>query len=313
MTGKGPGKYFRKGLTLAEFFELIPDYEAAEKWFISVIWPNGVRCPRCDSDNVQSRPTRKPMPFCCRACRKDFSVKSATVMRKSKLGLRVWAVVIYQVVTSLKGVASLKLHRDLGIQQRSSWHLAHRIREAMKVEPYQFKGLVEADETFIGGKRRNMSWKRRRQLSGRGAAGKATLAGAKARSTNQVYARVVEGTDRKSLHGFVGECVHPSATVYTDEALGYRGITQQHETVNHSKGEYVRGPVHTNGIESFWAPFKRAIYSTFHHVSPKHLNRYAAEFAGRHGLRQADTLDQMAMVAVGMLGVTLTFHQLVHG
>ena len=130
MARRAPGRHYREGMTLAELLRLLPDDAAAERWFVETRWPDGVRCPRCDSDDVQHRRTRKPQPYRCRACRRDFSVKTDTLMHASPLGLQTWALAVYLSVTGLKGTSSLKLHRDLGIAQTNAWHLAHRIREA---------------------------------------------------------------------------------------------------------------------------------------------------------------------------------------
>ena len=156
MAHKAPGKSHRKGLTLAELFRMFPDDETAERWFADQRWSEGTHCPYCGSTNVQSGAKHKTMPYRCREkeCAKRFSVRTKTPMESSKLGFQVWAVALYQVTTNLKGVSSMKLHRDLGITQRSAWFLAHRLREAWKDQGSQFTGPVEVDETYIGGKRK---------------------------------------------------------------------------------------------------------------------------------------------------------------
>ena len=153
MSCKGPGKHFRKGITYVELIQMFPDDAAAEAWFIRNRWPDGVRCPKCNSDNIQERRTRKPQPYRCRSCRKDFSVKTNTLMHSSPLGFQVWAIAIFLSATHLKGLSSMKLHRDLGVTQKTAWHLAHRIREAWKNEVDPFIGPVEVDETYVGGNR----------------------------------------------------------------------------------------------------------------------------------------------------------------
>ena len=312
MTHKAPGKFHRKGLTLAELFRMFPDDATAERWFADQRWPEGPHCPCCGSVNVQSGAKHKTMPYRCREkeCAKRFSVRTKTPMESSKLGFQVWAVALYQVTTNLKGVSSMKLHRDLGITQRSAWFLAHRLREAWKDHGSQFSGPVEVDETYMGGKEKNKHANKKLR-AGRGGVGKAIVVGAKDRMTNRVSAAVVGNTDAKTLKGFVGERAAKGATVYTDDHGGYQGMPFEHETVKHSISEYVNGMAHTNGIESFWSMLKRGYHGTFHHMSEKHLGRYVTEFAGRHNAREADTIDMMGQMAKGMVGKRLRYCELI--
>jgi transposase-like protein len=310
VTKKAPGKAFRKGITVAQFFRMFPDDETAEKWIVQRRWPDGVCCPQCGSLNVNTKAKRKAMPFRCRerACDANFSAKTGTFMQSSKLGYQDWLFAIYLVHTSLKGVSSMKLHRDLGITQKSAWHMAHRIRKALQSGGL-LAGPVEVDETYMGGKRKNMPKHVREELTGRGAVGKAAVVGAKDRETNQVAAKVVESTDADTLQGFVEQHAAEGATVYTDEAAAYEGLPN-HAAVKHSVGEYVRGQAHTNGIESFWSMLKRGYYGTYHKMSPKHLNRYVKEFEGRHNVREIDTAEQMGGLVAGMAGKRLRYHDL---
>ena len=152
-TTKGPGKADRRGISLMEIMDRFPDDATAERWFVETRWPDGPHCPHCGSTNVQSGAKHPTMPFRCRTCRKRFSVRTGTALQASNLGYRVWAVAIYLLTTSLKGVSSMKLHRDLNITQKTAWHLAHRLRQAWAVEqPAKFDGPVEVDEVYIGGK-----------------------------------------------------------------------------------------------------------------------------------------------------------------
>ena len=177
-----------------------------------------------------------------------------------------------------------------------------------------FGGPVEVDEAYFGGKRKNMSNKKRKELSGtgRGGKGKTIVAGAKDRATNKVSARVVKGNDASTLKIFINERTLKTATVYTDEHTAYAGLKNEHGTVKHSAGEYVKPgtKVHTQGIESFWAMLKRAHKGTFHKLSPKHLDRYVQEFSGRHNIRELDTVDQMQALASGMRHKRLTYDRL---
>ena len=315
MTKKAPGKSHRKGMSVAELISMFPDDAAAERWFTEKRWPNGAHCPSCGSTNVLSGAAHKTMPYRCREkeCRKRFSVRVGTVMEGSNLGFQTWAIAIYLSLTSLKSVSSMKLHRDLKITQKSAWHLAHRLREAFASGHDRFDGPVEADETYFGGQRKNMSKEKRKAMNkSRGPVGKIAVAGAKDRATNKVSAKVVANVDAKTLQGFVIERTQPGATVYTDEHAAYRGMPgREHEAINHSVGEFVRDMAHTQGIESFWSMLKRAHKGTFHKISPKHLDRYVTEFAGRHNVREADTVDQMVGVVAGMGGKRLRINDLI--
>ena len=200
----------------------------------------------------------------------------------------------------------------IGVTQKTAWFMLHRIREAWSVETVAlFSGPVEVDETYFGGKRANiMSKAKRKELTGRGPVGKTAVVGAKDRDTNQIRAAVVEHTDTATLQGFVAGNAAPGAKVYTDDASAYRGMPFEHGTVRHSVGEYVDGMVHTNGIESFWSMLKRAHKGVYHKLSHKHLQRYVSEFAGRHNIREQDTINQMAHVAAAMVGTRLMYRDL---
>ncbi len=258
---------------------------------------------------MQSGAAHKTMPYRCRDCRKRFSVRTATVMQASNLGYQTWAIAIYLLTTSLNGVSSMKLHRDLGITQKSAWHLAHRIRRAWARTGDPFVGPVEADETFVGGLEKNKH-RATRAHGGQGGIGKAVVAGVKDQATNQVRAQVVADTSGPTPRGFVREHAATGAEVYTDEAAAYRGLPN-HTTVRHGVGQWVDGQAHTNGLESFWALLKRGYHGTYHKMLPKHLYRYVGEFAGRHNNRPADTIEQMRRLARGMLGKRLTYRELI--
>ena len=304
---KAPGKAHRTAISLVEIMRMFPDDEIAEAWFAKNRWPNGVHCPACGSDNVQVGTASKTQPYRCREreCRRRFSVKTGTVMQGSNLGYQAWAIACYLCLTDLKGVSSMKLHRDLKITQKSAWHLAHRLREAFSNGGSMFSGPVEADETFIGGKRK--------ELTGRGAVGKAAVVGVKDRETNRVAARHVESTDAAHLAGHVADHTWAGSTVYTDESATYNVLDFhfQHEAVNHSVGEYVREQAHCNGMESFWSMLKRGYQGTYHKMSPKHLDRYVNEFSGRHNVREADTIDQMTGIVAGMASKRLRYRDLI--
>ena len=283
MEHKGPGKSYRKGISFVALTRMFPDNETAERWFTQTRWPDGPSCPYCGSVNFQFPIKHKSMTHRCREreCGKRFSVRSGTPMQASNLGYQVWAIAFYLLTTNLKGVSSMKLSRDLEITQKSAWHLAQRIRQGFSAGTARMQGPVEVDETFVGGKARNMhAHKRKQVIKGRGSVGKTAVIGVKDRETNRVSAAVIDNVDQPTLQGFVAENVEPGAKVYTDDHGGYVGLPN-HETVRHSVKEYVNGQAHTNGSESFWAMLKRGYVGTYHRMSPKHLHRYVDEFAGR--------------------------------
>ena len=312
MSQTAPGKHYREGLTLVQMMDMFPTEDAATEWFESVVWPDGRHCPKCGSLNT-SEASHKKMPYWCTDCRSYFSVKTGTAMQASKVPLRKWAIAIYLVLTNLKSVSSMKLKRDLGVSQPTAWFMMQRIREAWGGEGGDgpFDGPVEFDETYVGGKRRNKSNAERKKAEGRGPVDMTAVVGAKCRTSNKVSAKVVQSTCKNTLHDFVDDMTDPETVVYTDDAAAYEGIPNPHETVKHSVSEYVNGMAHTNGIESFWSMLKRAHKGTFHKISPKHLQRYVSEFAGKHNIRESGTLDQMRDTVARLVGRNLLYRDLV--
>ena len=315
MPQKAPGKSHRKGISIVELFNMFPDELTAAKWFEDVRWKSDEdrHCPHCGSCNTMRKENRKPQPFRCRDCRRFFSVRTGSVMENSGIPLRKWAIAIYLNATSPKGVSSMKLCRELKITQKSAWFMGHRLREAFGSEEGLFEGPVEVYETYIGGKQKNMPKSKREKMTGLGAVGKTAIVCAKDRSSNRVTARVVHSTDAPTFQGFVEDVTGPEAKVYTDEAKAYAGMDRDHESVNHSVGEYVRKMAQTNGMESFWSMLKRGYHETFHHMSRQHLHRYVNEFSERHNIRDADTIIQMQGIVAGMIGKRLMYSKLVAG
>lgn len=317
MAYKAPGKHYRKGISHKEFFKLFPDDDAARSWFMAHRWPHGVRCPRCGSDNVRLDVPHKTMEHRCGkskkkgGCGKWFSVRTVTFMEASHIGYQDWLFALFLVSTNLKSVSSMKLHRDLGRTQRTAWHVVHRLRKALSDGDGElFKGPVESDETYVGGRRRNMSNSKRKELTGRGPVGKTAVIGVKDRDTNRVSAKVVSRTDAETLTGFVMGKVAEGAAIYTDDATAYSTLPN-HEAIKHSVAEYVRGRVNANGIESFWSTLEARAQG---HVSPaltQNLHRYVDEFVGRHNMRELDTLEQLAQIASKMDKSQLRYKDLV--
>ena len=307
------GEAFRERISLIELFQRFLDNATAEAWFAEQRWPDGNPvCPQCGHGDVQVGAAHASQRYRCRhrECGRRFSVKIGTVMEGSNITCQKWAIAIYLVVTSLKGVSSMKLHRDLKISQKSAWHLAHRIRAAWSSDIGDlFDGPAEVDESCFGGKERN-EHPSKRLNAGRGTVGKTVVAGVKDRQSNRISAAVVPTTRKRDRHGFVAARVELGATIYTDELASYRGLPN-HRTVNHGVGQFVSRQAHVSGMESFWAMMKRGYYGTYQRMSPMHLDRYVDEFSGRHNGRCGATVAQMIGVARGMVGRRLRYRDLI--
>ena len=256
------------------------------------------------------------MPYRCWDCRGHFSIKHGTVMQSSKIGLQNWAIAIYLMATGIKGTSSMKVYRDLGMRRATAWFMIQRICEAFDAgDGLPLQGPVEADKIYIGGKRRDMSLSERKALkdAGRGPVGNEEVVGVKERKTNQVRATVVPVTGSTLVARFVAAQTNLGAKVFTDETKVYNALKPwyDYEVVNHSVSEYIRRMAHANGMESFRALLKRAYHGTFHHMSPQHLHRYVNEFAGRHNIRDFDTIAQMTALERGMVGKRLRYRDLI--
>ena len=263
---------------------LIDDYSTDEKCrnlLEQLRWPDGVACSRCGSISV-SEVKQRPV-YDCNDCRYQFSVTAGTIMHDSHLPLRKWFIAIYLMCESKKGISALQLKRTLGVAYRTAWYLNHRIREAMANDPFEgptLLGVVEVDETLVGGKAKN---------KGKGYRGNKTWVAGAIQRNGSVRLEMIPNVRRTTLHAFIERTVRDEAeAIYTDELQSYLGIADhdtRHATVNHSAEQWVIGDVHTNSIEGVWSLFKRSLMGSFHKVSAKHLDRYLSELEWRFNNR----------------------------
>jgi transposase-like protein len=284
-----------KDMNMMKLIELFPDEDSCRKVLEEIRWPDGVKCPRCESQQIRCNYTRNM--YDCASCGFQFSVMAGTIFHDTKLPLKKWLVAVYLIVESKKGVSANQFKRTLGVSYKTAWYLCHRIRKAMQYAyPIPLKGIVEVDETYVGGKVRG---------KGKGCIGnKAVVVGAVERD-GRIALKVIPSNDRASLHGFVREVAAPETEAfYTDEFRAYRGIRDhdtRHETVHHKSEEWVRGDVHPDSVEGVWSLFKRSIIDSYHKVSVKHLDAYLDEMVWRFNNREnpwlfRDTLMKLLSV-----------------
>ena len=265
---------------LVSLIERFNSEEKCREYLAAIRWPDGVECPRCSNKSVSRIKERDQ--YDCNSCRYQFSVRAGTIFHDSHLPLWKWFLAVYLIIESKKGVSANQISRTLKVAYKTAWYLCHRIRAAMKeTEPELLKGIVEVDETYIGG---TMHGRGRRYVGN-----KATVVGAVERGDGRIRLKMIAKTNRATLHKFIRDNVEPTAeAIYTDQLPAYLGIADEdtrHETVNHTIKQWVQGDVHTNTIENVWSLFKRSIIGSYHKLSVKHLDAYLDEMEFRFNNR----------------------------
>ena len=267
-------------MNLVKLVEQFSNPEKARQHLEDVRWSQGVECPRCQSKKVSGIKGR--FTYDCMGCHYRFSVTAGTIFHDSHLPIWKWFLAIYLVTESKKGVSAFQIQRNLAVSYRTAWYLCHRIRASVKDAGLEFlRGVVEVDETYVGGKVRGM---------GRGFKGNKSIAVGAVQCGGMVRLQVIKSADKETLHKFIADNTEPETeAIYTDQLPAYIGIADadtRHESVNHSAEEWVRADVHTNGIESVWSLLRRSIIAAYHKVSMKHLDAYLDElehrFINRH-------------------------------
>ncbi|HEV8232904.1 MAG TPA: IS1595 family transposase [Thermoanaerobaculia bacterium] len=270
----------KQQMNLMKLFQDFDTSEECRTYLEELRWPDGVKCPRCQSGKISR--IRERNQFDCDSCRYQFSVTAGSIFHDSHLPLPKWFAAVYLMCEARKGVSANQLKRTLSVSYKTAWYLCHRIRKAMEeLNPAPLKGTVEIDEAYIGGKRRHV---------GGGYRGNKTMVLGAIERGGEVRLKIEKRNNKPTLHRFVAETTAPETErIMTDEWRAYRGIGDadtKHETVDHYKEEWVRGDVHTNSIEGVWSLFKRSVIGSYHQVSAKHLDRYLDEFEFRFNNRK---------------------------
>jgi transposase-like protein len=304
----------RSTISTFQLFQLFPDAESARVYLEGRLWPMGVKCPECKA--TERIGTRKGGYYRCHACKLDFTVRTGTIFERSHVPLHKWVYAMYLLVTARKGISSMQLAKEIGITQKSAWFVLQRLREACGNDVEKLKGIVEVDEVYIGG-REHAKHENKRLRLGTGSVGKTPVMGMRERG-GRTKAVVIRETDKRTLYLNILRNIEQGSTLHTDEHLGYVGIQRlnyKHSRINHSREEYSRGDVTTNGIESVFALLKRGLHGVYHKASTKHLKRYVDEFTFRlnEGNVQRHSLDRLASFVDKVTGKRITYVRLTAG
>lgn len=277
--------------SLIQVITQFPNEQACLEHLVTLRWSDGITCPHCGSTR-KFYTFKDNKTFKCADCRRKFTAKVGTIFEDSPLPLQKWFMAIYLISSHKKGISSVQLAKDIDVTQKTAWFMLQRLRYASKTKSFNrsLSNTIEMDETYIGGKEKNKhSDKKTKNSQGRSTKTKTPVVGMKERG-GELRVSKVDDTKGKTVKNLLVDNVVIGSTVMTDEYMSYRGIgfIYDHLFVKHSKGEYVNGIIHTNGIENFWSILKRGIVGIYHHVTPKHLDRYLDEFSFRYNLRDMD-------------------------
>ena len=304
--------------TLTECITQFSDADRANDFMVKMRWPEGVECPRCNSKSLRQIKTRRL--WVCKDCvgHNQFSVKVGSIFEDSAVPLGKWLTAIWLILNAKNGISSYEIHRSIGVTQKTAWFMLRRIRTAVETGTFKkLHGIVEADETFIGGKASNMHRHiREKKIKGRGTTGKEIVMGLPERGTrkkaSKVHALVIKSTERAVLHGEIEKSVKKGSHVFTDSLPAYCEMDEAyvHATVDHAV-EYVRDNIHTNGLENFWCLLKRTLKETYVHVNAEHLFRYINEQVYRFNARKGNDTARFIEVLVRVAGRRLTYKQLI--
>lgn len=288
-------------MDLPKLIEQFGSEDRCRAYLEELRWPNGVVCPRCECESVSKIESRSQWE--CNSCRYQFSVTAGTIFHDSHLPLWKWFLAVYLIGESKKGISAKQLQRTLGVSYKTAWYLAHRIRNAMgEDEQPLLRGIVEIDETLVGGHRPG---------AGRGWSRDKTVVVGAIQRDGEIRLKVAKARSRKCIEEFIEEHVDDETRIFTDSFRGYDSIPdERHQAVNHKAGEWRRGDAHTNSIEGVWSLFKRSIVGSYHKISVKHMPAYLDEMEFRFNNRENKFLFRDTLMVM-LLGDALPYADLV--